>query len=245
MAITRADSQQADQIAQGLADIYGVTIQKDWGEQGAEAVPIPDTWAGGEWSLDELQILQKGVADLARAMGSPDRFTENIGRINISQVEMKHRGLASVHGIKFTASSISIDTWTVVHELAHVWDANSGWRLSKALEFYTGGYTNWVAMLVKKGRGNCDEACRRPGCNRSGYFYGGVPPAGSDQNFNRREDFAESVTSYVYPAEVQRRVDRFKEDDEYQGLLYYADYTQTQRWAFVDGLVKGTIEVSR
>jgi hypothetical protein len=242
MTITRADSQQADQIRQDLADTYGVTVQKDWGEQDTEAGTV--TWSGGEWSLDELNTLQKGVADLAIAMGGPEKFIQNIGRIGISQVEMRHRGLASIHGIKFTASSISIDTWTVVHELAHVWDANSRWRLSKALEAYTGGYTNWVAMLIKKGRGNCDEGGRWPGCNRFGYFYGDVPPAGSDQNFNRKEDFAESVTAYVYPAEVQRRVDRFKEDDKYQELLYYADYTQTQRWSFVQDLVTGSIVVN-
>ena len=81
-----------------------------------------------------------------------------------------------------------------------------------------------------------------PGCNRWGYFYGDIPPAGSDQNFNRKEDFAESVTAYVYPAMVQARVDRFK-DGPYRELLYYADYTQTRRWAFVDGLIKGTIPV--
>ena len=82
-----------------------------------------------------------------------------------------------------------------------------------------------------------------PGCNRYGYFYGDVPPAGSDQNFNRKEDFAESVTSYVYPALVQPRVDRFKDDEQYRDLLYYADYTQTRRWTFVEGLIKGTIIV--
>jgi hypothetical protein len=37
MTITRDDSQQANQIAQDLADTYGVTVQKDWGEQDTEA----------------------------------------------------------------------------------------------------------------------------------------------------------------------------------------------------------------
>lgn len=242
MTITRADSQQADQMVQDLAETYQITVIKDWGERGTEVAP--DSWSGGEWSLDELRILQKGIVDLANAMGGADKFASNIGPITISQIEMKYRGLASVHGIKFTASSISIDAWTVVHELAHVWDANSGWRLGKALEAYTGGYTNWLAMVVRKGRGRCDEKRRLPGCNRFGYFYGDVPPAGSDGNFNRKEDFAESVTAYVYPALVQERVDRFKDDDQYRDLLYYPDYTQTRRWAFVDGLVKGTITLA-
>lgn len=241
MTITRADSQQADQVVQDLQETYQMSVEKDWGE-GTEA--DPQEWSGGEWSLEELRILHKGVADLANAMRGADKFVENIGSITISQVEMKYRGLASVHGIKFTASKISIDPWTVVHELAHVWDANSGWKLSRTLESYTGGCTNLVAMALKRARGQCDEKRRMPGCNRLGYFYGGVPPAGSDQNFNRKEDFAESVAAYVYPALVQQRVDRFKDDDNYRDLLYYSDYTQTQRWAFVDGLIKGTIVVS-
>ena len=241
MTITRADSQQADQIAQDLKETYLMDVVKDWGE-GTEA--DPQEWSGGEWSLEELHTLQKGVADLASAMGGPDKFIQNIGSITISQVEMKYRGLASVHGIKFTAAEISIDPWTVVHELAHVWDANAGWGLSRALESYTGGRTNLVAMVLQRVRGECDEKHRMPGCNRFGYFYGDVPPAGSDQNFNRKEDFAESVTAYVYPALVQGRVDRFKDDDSYRDQLYYSDYTQTRRWAFVDGLIKGTIPVS-
>jgi hypothetical protein len=241
MTITRADSEQADQISRTLQESYQINIVKDWGE-GTEA--DPQEWSGGEWSLDELRTLQTAVADLANAMGSPEKFVQNIGSITISQVEMKYRGLASVHGIKFTASAISIDAWTVVHELAHVWDANSGWRLSRTLESYTGGRTSLLAMTLQRMRGQCDEKRRLPGCNRFGYFYGDVPPAGSDQNFNRKEDFAESVTAYVYPALVQGRVDRFKDDEHYRDQLYYADYTQTRRWAFVDGLVKGTINVS-
>jgi len=241
MSITKADSQLADQIVQNLAETYQISVLKDWGERKTEAGG--DIWDGGEWSLDELDILQKGVTDLANAMLDVDKFTSHIGRITISQVEMKSRGLASVHGIKFTASSVSIDVWTVVHELAHVWDANSDWRLSKALQTYTGGRTNLLAMLMKRWRGQCDEQRRLPGCNRFGYYYGGRPPAGSDQNFNRKEDFAESVTAYVYPALVQPRVDRFKDDDRYREPLYYQDYTQTKRWAFVDGLVRGTVAV--
>jgi hypothetical protein len=241
MTIARADSQQADQIAQDLQETYQLSVVRDWGE-GTEA--DPQAWSGGEWSLEELHTLQKGVADLAHAMGGPDKFIQNVGSIAISQVEMKHRGLASVHGIKFTASEISIDPWTVVHELAHVWDANSGWRLSKVFESHTGGRTNVVAMALKRVRGECDEKRRLPGCNRFGYFYGDIPPAGSDQNFNRREDFAESVAAYVYPALVQGRVDRFKDDDSYRDVLYYPDYTQTRRWAFVDGLIQGTIHIS-
>jgi hypothetical protein len=241
MAITKADSQQADQIAQNLLATYQIIIVKDWGEWGAEAPT--DDWQGGYWSLEELHTLQGAIADLARAMEGADKFTTNVGSLIISQEEMEHRGLASPGRIRFTASPVSIDKWTVVHELGHAWDDHFGGRLSKALQKHTGGYTNWLVKLFKKWFRQCDEDCRLPGCNSFGYFYGGVPPAGSDTNFNHREDFAEAVAAYCYPAVAQSRVERFKEDDRYRELLYYADYTQTERWAFVGGLIRGAITV--
>ena len=241
MAITQADRDTADRIAQNLAETYQVTVVKDWGEGGPEGEV--DAWRGGEWSLDELNILQKGVADLATAMGGPPKFFQNLGPMTIKQQAMKYRGLAYRGALKFTASPISIDHWTVVHELSHAWDANFGWQLSRALERYTGGYTSYVSMLLKKWRGEFDAESRLPGCNRYGYFYGDRPPAGSDQNFNRKEDFAESVTAYVYPALVQSRVDRFKDDEHYRHTLYYSDYRQTRRWAFINELVSGTIDL--
>ena len=45
------------------------------------------------------------------------------------------------------------------------------------------------------------------------YFYwydpgDGPPPCGIDSLFDRKEDFAESVTAYVYPGEAQRRAEK-------------------------------------
>jgi hypothetical protein len=239
MPITRDDSQLAGDVVRRLVAMYHVTLLQDWGQTSTE--DGSPTWRGGEWSMDELHILQQGINDLAAALGGPDRFAHNLGHITISQEAIQYRGLASSGGVKFTSSPVSIDQWTVVHELSHVWDAHFKWRLSLALERYTGGYTNWVAMLVKRLRSGFDAQRRLPGCNRFGYYYGGIPPAGSDQNFNRKEDFAESVTAYVYPRLVQSRVERFKDDPQYGHVLYYADYAQTRRWSFVDGLIKGTI----
>lgn len=241
MAILKADRHLADQISQNLAEVYQITLIKDWGE--LITAETGEDWQKGEWSLEKLYILQQAITDLSNAMVGPANLVQKLGPVTIRLAEMKHRGLASKGEVKFTTGKASIDLWTVVHELAHVWDARFGWRLSEALQTYTGGYTNWFAMQFKKWRGDCDEQLRQPGCNRFGYFYSGPPPAGSDGNFNRKEDFAESVAGYVYPTVVQTRVDRFKNNDRYRELLYYSDYTQTKRWAFVDGLVKGTIVV--
>ena len=126
----------------------------------------------------------------------------------------------------------------MVHELGHAWDKNNDGDLSRELEEFTGGSTSWLAGVVKRLRGECDRDRRLPGCNRAGYFYEEIPPAGSDTRFNREEDFAESVAAYVYPDVAQLRLERFRFSVEYRELLYYPDYRQTRRWAFIDSLVR-------
>lgn len=235
MTISETERHVADQLAQALWDTHQVKVVKDWVEPGAEDAPSK----AGYWSLDELHTLQEAVSALAGALAGAAGFIAHVGSVTIMQVETRHRGLASKGRVKLTASDTSFDEWTVVHELAHVWDANADWRLSRALESSTGGYTCWVCQVLRRWFGAYDEQSRWPGCNRAGYFYGGRPPAGSDRNFNRKEDFAEAVAAYVYPSEAQSRVMRFRDDDRYREFLYYDDYAQTRRWAFVDGLVKG------
>jgi len=218
------DAREMERIAASLATDFGITVVREDSEP---------------WSPDELATLRDGVHDLSRALRGPARFIENVGSLTVRQVEMRARGLTSCGEIKFTAAPVSIDRWTVVHELAHAWDANQRWRLSDALQAATGGYTSLWRKLVLTLLRRCDEKRRLPGCNRFGYFYGGVPPAGSDRNFNRREDLAESVAAYVYPSEAQRRVSKYRHRADYQPLLYYADYTATERWAFIDRLMRG------
>jgi len=88
--------------------------------------------------------------------------------------------------------------------------------------------------------GKCDPPYYRlPGCNDAGYFYRGTPPAGAGKGFNRLEDFAESVTAYVYPDEARQKVARYA-GTEYEDLLYYEDYIQTPRWRFVHNLINAS-----
>ena len=127
--------------------------------------------------------------------------------------------------------------------MGHLWDGRYGWRLSIGLERFTGGHTDvWEAYeLFYSGR--CDPPnFRLPGCNRAGYFYGGVPAKGSDINFNRVEDFAESVAAYVFPVEAQQWVERWH-GTPYEGLLWYPDYHATVRWQYINGLIDGTIAI--
>jgi len=84
-----------------------------------------------------------------------------------------------------------------------------------------------------------DKDKRLPGCNADGYFYGGIPAAGSDDNFTELEDFAESVAAYVYPDDAQKKV-RIYLNTAYEHYLYDPDYRTTLRWQYVDALIHST-----
>ncbi len=236
--ITQQEEPYANNIVSYLKWLYKVDVLKDWGFQKSVLGSIVMCrWEDGDWTIKELITLQDGTYNLAVAMGGPGRFIENIGGVSISQESISMKGITRAHRIKFTNSSKSINKWIVVHELAHAWDLNKGRRLSKELQEFTGGHTSRIEGWTKRILGYCDKDRRLPGCNRDGYFYGDVPPAGSDEKLNVIEDFAESVTAYVYPVEAQERIQKYFKDPIYGDLLYYSDYTQTKRWAYVNSLV--------
>lgn len=89
----------------------------------------------------------------------------------------------------------NLTEWTVTHELAHSLDSAHGWRLSKMMRKQTGsGFPFKVLHFL------------RPDWQRFWYRVGSPPPpCGIDRNFNALEDFAETVTAYVFPEEAQRR----------------------------------------
>ena len=108
-------------------------------------------------------------------------------------------------------------TWTVVHELAHAWDAANGWNLSEQLEHYTGGKTK--SGIFRK---------------KSKYKWHGTPPKGANAHFTRREDFAESITAFIYPAKAQAFISSiYGSNPDFQ----YTNYYHLPRAAFVAQLV--------
>ena len=120
--------------------------------------------------------------------------------------------------------------WSVVHELAHVWDGYNNELLWKKLVIYTdGGFGPTL---------DCDSDNRKPGCNHWLYHYGGKPPKGSDYAFDPREDFAESLTAYVFPVWAQGEIEKYNNpNSEYYEYFYYSDYTKTLRWKFINRLI--------
>jgi hypothetical protein len=196
----QADSLYAqDKLTQLKAD-YDVDILVDWGEG-------ESGWQSGTWTKAELDRLHKQIALMADLMGAKENFARHLGGVTIRKADIgSHGGEALAHRVTFSIKG-SFSAWTVVHEFAHAWDANYGWRLSRLLEKYTGGFTNKPLSYARQLIRLADSGFLRPeqkpgrygrwpGCNRAGYFYGDKP-SGSNWSFNRLEDFAESVAMYV------------------------------------------------
>ena len=181
--IAQTEQADAEKILKQLA-LYGVEIAVDWGQR---SFLWMSWWENGLWTLSELNTALTGVQDLANAMGGATAFSKNLGGVKISQKDMSHGGLGEAHRVTLNASGFS--TWTVVHELAHAWDAYNGWGLSTAMQSALGaGFKNPLGHFFYP--------------NDPAYWYdpgNGPPPAGIDTNFNEKEDFAETVTAFVYP----------------------------------------------
>jgi hypothetical protein len=196
----QSDAQYArDKLAQFQAD-YQVEVLADWGEETGE-------WKPGAWSRAELDRLHNAIDLMADMMGGKEKFVHYLGGVTVRKADIgSHGGEALAHRVTFSVKG-SFSSWTAVHEFAHAWDANYGWRLSRLLEKYTGGFTSRPLSVVRRFFRLADSGFlspekkpgrygRWPGCNRAGYFYGDKP-SGSNWSFNRLEDFAESVAMYI------------------------------------------------
>ena len=163
--------------------------------------------SGQSWPEHELGVLYNAITLLASILGGPEVFINSLGELVIQRTDTgSSLGLAYRGRIKFNAKS-SISSWTVIHELAHTWDAKNDWKLSAALAKYTGGFTNKKLSAIKRfvpGQWDAGKLGpqkiagrygRKPGCNTAGYFYGDKP-SGSNWSFNPKEDFAESLAMY-------------------------------------------------
>ena len=234
-----ADIQFATERLKQLQEEFRVEVLTDWG-------PGTDgSWQSGKWLKDELDKLHKTINLCSNAMGGHDKFMQNINGVTIKKADIgSHGGEALAHQVCLSTKG-TFSAWTVVHELAHTWDANHNWQLAVALEKYTGGHTSWVTGYLTRIIGKPDSGVfdkrdepgyygRKPGCNRAGYFYGDKP-SGSNWAFNRVEDFAESVAMYIgwknnndLSAWAEARVNRYLLEngapDKNFGVDNWADY---------------------
>jgi len=141
-------------------------------------------------------------------MGGENDFRNNLGGVRVEQKIIAAGGLGSAHSVQL--NDTGWDEWTVMHEFAHAWDAATGWQLSSDLERSTGGWTELLGL--------------------GKYHPGGIPPKGADDFFTRKEDFAESVTTFVDPSGARRELNTtFRGRQEFQ----YDDYYSMPRAQFV------------
>jgi hypothetical protein len=162
---------------------------------------------GGNWQVEDLELLSATIALLAEVMGGNEAFKRQLGEVLVERTDTgTSLGLAYKDRIKLSEKS-QLSAWSVIHEFAHVWDAKNQWKLSLALEKSTGGFTNlFLSSMKKRLPGQWDAGLhgaenkpgyygRKPGVNAFGYFYGDMP-SGANWRFNRVEDFAESIAMY-------------------------------------------------
>jgi hypothetical protein len=197
----RADIDFVSNALKQLQEKFRVEVLTDWGDDS------DGSWQGGNWLKDEIDRLDRTINLLAEAMGGGEKFGQNLNGVTIRKADIGSHGGEALHHRVSLSKKGTFTAWTIIHELAHAWDANHNWQLSAKLEKYTGGYTSPVLSLFKKVFGQSDSGIwkaenapgrfgRKPGCNAAGYFYGDKP-SGSNWAFNRKEDFAESVAMYI------------------------------------------------
>ena len=233
--------------------------------------------AGDEiWRPSDLEFLRASITILSNAMGGKEVLKQQLGEVLVERTDTgKHLGLAYRGRIQLSRST-PFSAWSVIHELSHAWDAKHHWMLSVLLEKYTGGFTSRLLSRIKKwipgqwdaGRHGAEQIPgrygRKPGVNAFGYFYGDKP-SGSNWQFNRKEDFAESLVMYcgwgqnnLLSRIAHGRIERYTLPNGERDPLYriadqwsdYAryfyppegDYTQTKRWKFFDELIQGRIQ---
>src|SRR5215213_11299713 len=161
-----ADAQYAQAKLAQLKGEYKVEVLADWGAGDRE-------WQPGKWTKAELDKLHNSIVLLANNMGGNEKFVRNIGGVTVKKADIgTHGGAALAHQVSFSTKA-SFSAWTVVHELAHAWDANYGWALSRQLEKYTGGYTNRLRSISARLIGNWDATPNGPE-NKPGR-YGRLP----------------------------------------------------------------------
>src|SRR5207249_7361972 len=101
--------------------------------------------------------LHNTIALLANIMSENEKFIRHLGGVTVKKANIgTHGGEALAHRVSLSTKG-TFSSWTVVHEFSHAWDANYGWKLSRALEQYTGGFTSPWLSLVRRLAGFSDS----------------------------------------------------------------------------------------
>jgi hypothetical protein len=203
--IARNESKEAMDIIKSIRDLFGLDVEVDFGE-GPITHPAPGedgSWRKGNWEIQDLRDLLKGIGDLAGQLGGAKNFRDLVGHASLRRSAANNGGCTSkgctvaitspdafggdptitFYGLTFSRQRTDA-YWTIAHELAHVVDNKSGWRLSEFMEQTTGGSSTCITTFWCA---NYQPGSRLNDPNGSKYW-----------TTNRKEDFAESVASWLY-----------------------------------------------
>jgi RHS repeat-associated protein len=182
----------------------------------------------GAWEVNTLLTIWKGTSDLANVMGDSSVFNRCIGNISLEMIFKDNKNPAWLDGrTVFVNSKLKLTEWTIIHELAHAWDSNYEWALSQDMKKEMGGRYPYSELLHEL----------FPDQPAFWYKTDVLPyPAGTDKNFNPKEDFAESVTASVYPDEAMGRA--ASRSSPYP--IEYTSFRHTPRYEYILNLIKGS-----
>ena len=185
-------------------------------------------------SSDGVKLLTTAYS-MSQTIGGINNLRSILPTLTIDNDETRYLGLTRGSHVSLN-TSVELTQWTITHELGHVFDFNYKMNLSRELEQFTGGKTDpSQGVAFMSNLTNCSESFS-PGCNNAGYYYGGIPPKGSDSNFNRKEDFAESFAAVFY-IDIANTVVKQYDVSKFRDYLYYSDYATTPRGVWMNSLI--------
>ena len=177
----------------------------------------------GERTQSADELLCSSIFKLQQAFIPPVLPFDWVGAVRYTFEDIKELGLTSKGLVRLNPKYLT--EWTIIHELAHAWDAGNNWLISDILrrETHSGFRSRWLHSIYP---------------NRKQFLYHvGSPPApcGIDKNFTAKEDFAESLTAYLFPDEARCRASRRGYSYEFNGFIHFHD---TPRGQFIHSLLR-------
>jgi len=209
--ITEKESQVAMLKLEELRRDYNIRIKKDWGYLITAFSIIPEymdeplypftkcQWANGNWrSLQELQWTLDAVKEMSAELGGSDKFRSAMGSYHIQFYRTSTDTFYTYGG--YSINNVILPNWpfnttdirakrTVVHELAHVWDARQWGRLSFNMMHTTKSFRE-----VCNNRNICYKIYDPKNAIESA-----LTVSNSYAETNEREDWAVSFEYFMYP----------------------------------------------
>lgn len=176
----------------------------------------------GSWSEEPLGVLEE-AAFLFFGLAPDDyQLWHWVENLSVKLEQMPSGGLTSKDLIRLSPNHLTL--WTVIHEFAHAWDASQGWQISMRMARDSG--SKFEHPFLHR---------LHPADSKYWYSVGSPPPpCGIDAHFNRLEDFAESVTAYLFPEEAAKRAEQRGWGYERFG---YHHFHETPRGIWIEQLV--------